>query len=408
MKFYLENIYFEGKQQALQILEKNGFSGYEYNQIEKLDPTSPKNKYVELLARLYIQDDNFIKKAIKDKIADKLATIEQRHQTITKVKDYNDLLSQLQTNLEIITKGDKKLGIKGMTEGKDFIKIPLNTQENIQAYIPLSYKASKVIASKQVGNCVGEWCTAKQKSSEDWDNYIYDMGGILVYIVDASETASAPTLSDENIKVDKYAIYFYSGETASEYSDKLANKHVENGELAEGFDMNDKSLDPTFIPFFKTCQQYVQKNWETIKKSHGKLDINIVTEEMFLINYIYNNKEFNNFVNLLFNRDQIKYGEYNDTIELINKTAFIRKKNTLDYDIIVGFNSEKLLKDHPIQMPLKGGYGRLETSFINNAHEYITKIFIPEEYRENFEALLARKNMPANKYLFVYKLSSML
>jgi hypothetical protein len=99
-------------------------------------------------------------------------------------EDFDEVL-----NYESNTERKKKVkthGIKGLKIGKDYIPLkepndaPLDYEG---AYMPLSYEASKFIASNRIGNCTGRWCTAKQRSSEDWNKYIYRDKIVLVYIV---------------------------------------------------------------------------------------------------------------------------------------------------------------------------------------------------------------------------------
>lgn len=74
----------------------------------------------------------------------------------------------------------KSSGIRGLKRGEDYI--PLEAPEGIDAYIPLNYEASKLIACKDVGSGVGAWCTAWQKSPQYWNQYT-DEGNAMIYIL---------------------------------------------------------------------------------------------------------------------------------------------------------------------------------------------------------------------------------
>ena len=74
----------------------------------------------------------------------------------------------------------KSSGIRGLEEGEDYIA--LDAPDNIDAYIPLKYEASKLIACKDIGSGVGAWCTAWQKSPVHWNDYS-DEGDVMIYIL---------------------------------------------------------------------------------------------------------------------------------------------------------------------------------------------------------------------------------
>ena len=74
----------------------------------------------------------------------------------------------------------KSSGIRGLKKGEDYI--PLEAPEGIDAYIPLNYEASKLIACKDIGSGVGAWCTAWQKSPEHWNRYT-DRNNVMIYIL---------------------------------------------------------------------------------------------------------------------------------------------------------------------------------------------------------------------------------
>lgn len=74
----------------------------------------------------------------------------------------------------------KSSGIRGLRKDRDYI--PLEAPEGVDAYIPLNYEASKLIACKDVGSGVGAWCTAWQRSAEHWDEFT-DQNDVMIYIL---------------------------------------------------------------------------------------------------------------------------------------------------------------------------------------------------------------------------------
>lgn len=143
----------------------------------------------------------------------------------------------------------KMQGVKGLKYGEDYLEVPLpeSAKEGftVNAYIPLNYEASKLIASDRVGGCEGKWCTAYQKTDDYWMDYI-EGGTILIYILiqffddggglstDKIAIAyNSDTQSIENFNKDDVSIYASDVEEATgiSYEDFLhmstINKAVE-------------------------------------------------------------------------------------------------------------------------------------------------------------------------------------
>ena len=76
-------------------------------------------------------------------------------------------------------KAVKQSGITGLKNGQDYLE--LKTDGTYQAYRPLNYEASKLIASNSIGGCEGKWCTAYQKDNSYWKDYT--KSNVLVYVI---------------------------------------------------------------------------------------------------------------------------------------------------------------------------------------------------------------------------------
>jgi hypothetical protein len=109
-----------------------------------------------------------------------------------------------------IKKAVKKRGISGLQEGIDYIDVTYMF-ENHNAYIPLTYEASKHIASSYIGRCTGKWCTAYQKTDEYWTEYVIENKIMLIYLVSPD-------------KAEKYAIALSIKLNKWEIFDELDNK----------------------------------------------------------------------------------------------------------------------------------------------------------------------------------------
>lgn len=185
----------------------------------------------------FLIDCNQYKQITFDSILKLIKTIEDKNIQfdITKIKSTEELESEL-VKVNRISKKDIKSGIKNLTEGIDYIKIP-NISYN--AFIPLSHKASKSIAHESCGGIQARWCTT-QNSSDYWNKYM-KVNNILVYGI------------TELNSLGKFALLF-----------------IKNGnyETVQFFDYNDKSdtLKESKILEFNKIKKYVEENFQSIRE----------------------------------------------------------------------------------------------------------------------------------------------
>ena len=97
-------------------------------------------------------------------------------------KDFEKVMNVVSKRKE--EKDFKQLGLESLTKGKDYVV--LYNSPSIQAIMPLNYKSSKFIASKYLGGCTGQWCTAYQKTNQHWTNYTKS-GIKFAYFIDMKE-----------------------------------------------------------------------------------------------------------------------------------------------------------------------------------------------------------------------------
>jgi hypothetical protein len=101
---------------------------------------------------------------------------------------YNDFLPVMQTKTKTGALNKvKQLGIDGLTQGEDYIKV--YQKGDILGVIPLSWDASKKIASNYIGGIEAKWCTSYQKNPEYWIDHIRDRKETLVYFIDYDESS---------------------------------------------------------------------------------------------------------------------------------------------------------------------------------------------------------------------------
>jgi len=252
---------FEGKKQATQILNKY-FNKENVPKImvelEKLDPSKPKNKYLETITKAYHMFDvqygmmdypfsgleKFIEQFKKDKLFIKLKSIEKRNLKISdlnKISLYSEFSFAINQVFDIKTKSIAKAGMKELQKGKDYINIPLENKD-VSAFIPLDYKTNKIIASDKVGNFTAKWCTAENRPTH-WNQYIHESEGILVYIVN------------------------YNPEKATDINNKQAMYFYRSSGKIEKFDSEDNPI-PKVLGHGQ-IKKYVKANWNKIR---NKLD----------------------------------------------------------------------------------------------------------------------------------------
>ena len=93
--------------------------------------------------------------------------------------DFKDVMDVTKTERK---RKVKHSGISGLQKNKDYIQ--LKTPDGVMnAYVPLGWEASKLIASSNVGGCSGKWCIAYQKDKSYWKDYIHNRVLTPVYFV---------------------------------------------------------------------------------------------------------------------------------------------------------------------------------------------------------------------------------
>lgn len=257
MRIY-KRIFKEGKQQAIQLFIKNGWENHEAKYvIDRLidyDPTTPQNKYLELFAKIVLSYKNskligyetFSSDFEKNELYSKLADIEKRNLKldIKKIADIKSFVNEVDSTTSVITQSKAKQGMPGLKKGTDYIEIPTNN-DLVKAYIPLNYKASKVIASDKVRGCEGKWCTAYQKTDDYWNEYIEYNRGILVYVINYD-----PGIDFIDFK---QAIYFYPDKSTIEM-----------------FDARDSRINS--VVYKKNITIFVYANWDKIRKAYNLIE----------------------------------------------------------------------------------------------------------------------------------------
>jgi hypothetical protein len=138
-------------------------------------------------------------------------------------KDFEKVISLVSKRKE--EKDFKQLGLESLTKGKDYVV--LYNSPSIQAIMPLNYKSSKFIASKYLGGCTGQWCTAYQKTKQYW--FSYTKRGIkFAYFIDMKKEKTFKKIAMAYNDEQGYASYFDAADNSldEEVVYKLLTKEV--------------------------------------------------------------------------------------------------------------------------------------------------------------------------------------
>lgn len=95
---------------------------------------------------------------------------------------YEEILEILK---EVSGKQVKAGAIGGLVEGKDYLNLTSKfaNYPRIKVYIPLCYKASRILANAKVGGMEGEWCISYQKNSFHWFDYVGKHKELPVFVI---------------------------------------------------------------------------------------------------------------------------------------------------------------------------------------------------------------------------------
>ena len=126
-------------------------------------------------------------------------------------KDFADVMATTKTER---TRMVKKQGIAGLKDGKDYVELKSPADFPFQAYIPLTWEASKLIASNKIGKGTAKWCTAHHSLYKHWYEYADNLD-VLIYLI-GKDTKIAMVL-DGNYIDDVYDIEDNTIEIEAEY-----------------------------------------------------------------------------------------------------------------------------------------------------------------------------------------------
>ena len=153
-----------------------------------------------LIDKLAITDHQ--KKELKDFFAKK-PNLENKIDWQKKGLAFADFADVMATTKTERTRMVKKQGIAGLKDGKDYLELKVPADFPFQAYIPLTWEASKLIASNKIGKGTAKWCTAHHSLYKHWYEYADNLD-VLIYLI-GKDTKIAMVL-DGNYIDDVYDI----------------------------------------------------------------------------------------------------------------------------------------------------------------------------------------------------------
>lgn len=111
----------------------------------------------------------------------------------------------------------KQTGIKGLIEGEDYVTVfsyeyitpGTAITGTIMGYSPLTWDASKFIASGYIGDSktTGEWCVAYQKDKGYWNKYCGDEDNFFIFFVDYNAQSAWGKVAVQVFPSDRYKVW---------------------------------------------------------------------------------------------------------------------------------------------------------------------------------------------------------
>jgi hypothetical protein len=172
--------------------------------------------------------------------------------------DFQDVMSPTKTEIK---KKVHAAGIQGLKERTDYRIFPF-ISDKVVGYVPLTWEASKHIASDNIGGCEGKWCTAYQKTNSYWMDYVIAKKAVLVYFIVKGITGEDDT---------KYAMAVYPDGSAQVYD---ANDHEINTDFFINNMLNSTSsiVITANKKFFAEVREYIKENTPPAELTEEQLD----------------------------------------------------------------------------------------------------------------------------------------
>lgn len=186
--------------------------------------------------------------------------------------DFKDLMTATQSTFRSKLKKVKQEGTSGIPQNE--YKIIQISNENVTAYVPFTYDASRIIASKYVGGTEGKWCTAQQKSSDDWYSHTGTFKKVFIYFV-TPKTKYAASITAKKAKEED--IDDNSPPSKDEYFDR-DDENINLSTLLKGIGINRSeylAIKSKAIKLFHHIEKFNNvPRWETSDNSKRRYEKN--------------------------------------------------------------------------------------------------------------------------------------
>lgn len=153
----------------------------------------------------------------------------------------------------------KQQGLKGLEEGKDYHLLYENYP--ILAIMPLSWEASKLLASDKIAGCEGKWCTAYQKTDDYWETYI--KRGPLIYVIDFEKNDKMAF----TYRVDFNKITYYDAQDNEQFG-MMMNGFIQG----ISFDDLEKDQNTQGKGIIQKILRKAVPLWEAMPRTYGRSD----------------------------------------------------------------------------------------------------------------------------------------
>ena len=154
--------------------------------------------------------------------------------------EFSDIAKELSDTKRQKKKAVKLKGLGGLKKNKDYVEVKTKSKSH-KSVIPLTWTASKLIASKNIGDCEGAWCIAYQKDRMYWEDYVLTRGQVPVMVIGGGS---------------KWTVMIIKGNRAFHVWDEYDNKNSNNSrpfinkEVIPDFNIKQNLMTPKLFKLY--------------------------------------------------------------------------------------------------------------------------------------------------------------
>ena len=175
-------------------------------------------------------------------------------------KIYNELTDSKRKKVKAV----KLKGLGGLKKNKDYVEVKTKSRTH-KTVIPLTWTASKLIASKNIGDCEGAWCIAYQKDRGYWESYVLKKGQVPVMVIGGGSKWTVMVLKGNRM----FHVWDETDNTSNN------SRPYINKEVIPDFDIKKNLMTPKLFKLYDE----IRKDFYGIDELNpNKLDPNVVND----------------------------------------------------------------------------------------------------------------------------------